>query len=98
MFPSSDTHPAAARLRRALALAVAFATLDAIVLDAARPQPARGSADVHPHRRHAAAPPRARRPGRVAAPQQVCRTSSAAAGQPRARRDRAGAGHRVAGA
>ena len=71
--PASNPRPAASSwretVRRAVDLAVAFATLS----DELPRRPVDDLAD-HPHRRPLRAPERARRAGRVAARPQSCRT------------------------
>jgi hypothetical protein len=89
MFPASDT-PRPSSLRRALTTFVELVTLAPGAGEEPEicPDPYH-----HPHRRSAALNLPARRPGRVAAQPQICRTVAPAARQPPRRGQGVGGGH-----
>src|SRR5436190_19975662 len=74
-----------AAVSRAVDLAVAFATLE----DVSGPHGHPGDAEPHPHRRPLRTPPRARRPGAVAARPHLCVTPLAPPAESRRPRERA---------
>ena len=94
MFASSSSYPARpSLLHRALRTAVAFATLEAVVLEPGESAAVRGAGSPgaasgrslipHPHRTHLEPRLRARRPGAAPAAPQLCLLRGAPPAAPR---------------